>query len=249
MSLQGSRVLVTGGGRGIGRAIALRLAESGASVVVAGRTASEIEATARAAGGTALVLDVTDRKALARIRESVGAVSVLVNNAGIATSAPYERTSDAMWDELFAVNVTAAFLLCRALLPDMVKAGHGRVVNIASNAGLTGYAYTTAYCASKHALVGLTRALAVEVARSGVTVNAVCPGFVRTRMTDETVARIVKKTGRSEDDAKKSLEAMSPQGRLVEPEEVAGVVAYLCDDAAGSIHGQTIVVDGGQVMK
>jgi len=249
MSLTGRRVLVTGGGRGIGRAIALRLAESGASVLVAGRTVAEIEETARATGGAALVLDVTDRAALSGLRERTGAVDVLVNNAGIAGSAAYDRTGDAMWDEMLAVNVTAAFLLCRAFLPEMAKAGWGRVINIASNAGLTGYSYTAAYCASKHALVGLTRALATEVAKSGVTVNAVCPGFVKTRMTEEAVARIVKKTGRSEADATKSLEGMSPQGRLVEPEEVAHVVASLCEEAARAIHGQALVVDGGQVMK
>lgn len=249
MSLQGKRALVTGGGRGIGRAIALRLAQAGAHVVVVGRTLPELEETARETGGTALSLDVTDRAALAALRDRVGAIDVLVNNAGVASSAPYDRTSDAMWDEMFAVNVTAAFVLCRVLVPGMVTAGWGRVVNIASNAGLTGYAYTTAYCASKHAMVGLTRALATEVAKLGVTVNVVCPGFVRTRMTDDAVARIVKKTGRSEAEAMKSLEGMSPQGRLVEPEEVAHAVAALCDDAARAIHGQTIVVDGGQVMK
>jgi len=249
MSLTGRRVLVTGGGRGIGRAIAGRLAEHGAAVVVAGRTVAEIEETARAVGGTALVLDVTDRAAIAGLRAHTGAFDVLVNNAGIAGSAPYDRTGDAMWDDMFAVNVTSAFLLCRAFLPDMVKAGWGRVVNIASNAGLSGYAYTAAYCASKHAMVGLTRALATEVARSGVTVNAVCPGWVRTRMTDEAVARIAKKTGRSEDAAMKSLEGMSPQGRLVEPDEVAHAVSSLCEEGARGIHGQTIVVDGGQVMK
>lgn len=249
MSLAGTRALVTGGGRGIGRAVALRLAGAGAHVVVAGRTAAEVEETARAAGGTAVVLDVADRSAIAGLHERIGAVSVLVNNAGIAESAPYDRTPDAMWDAALAVNVTSAFLLCRAFVPDMVKARWGRVINMASTAGLTGFAYTAAYCASKHALVGLTRALALEVAKSGVTVNAVCPGWVRTRMTDEAVARIVKKTGRTEDDAKQSLERMSPQGRLVEPDEVAHAVAMLCEEAAGAIHGQTIVVDGGQVMK
>lgn len=249
MSLAGRRALITGGGRGIGRAVALALAEAGAHVVVLGRSAAEVEETARAAGGTAVTADLTDRAQIAGLRERTGDVDVLVNNAGVAQSAPLERTTDAMWDDMFAVNVTAAFLLCRAFVPAMAKAGWGRVVNVASNAGLTGYAYTAAYCASKHALVGLTRALAADLARSGVTVNAVCPGFVRTRMTEETVARIVKKTGRSAEEATRSLESMSPQGRLVEAAEVASAVAMLCAEAARSIHGQTIVIDGGQVMK
>jgi 3-hydroxybutyrate dehydrogenase len=249
MSLAGKRALITGGGRGIGRAVALHLAEAGARVTVLGRSAAEIEETARATGGTALVGDVTDRAFIAGLRERVGPVDVLVNNAGVAHSAPLERTTDAMWDETLAVNVTSAFLLCRAFVPDMVKAGWGRVVNVASNAGLTGYAYTVAYCASKHALVGLTRALAIDVAKSGVTVNAVCPGWVRTRMVDDAVARIVDKTGRSAEDATRALERMSPQGRIVEPEEVAAAVAMLCADSARSIHGQTIGIDGGQVMK
>jgi NAD(P)-dependent dehydrogenase (short-subunit alcohol dehydrogenase family) len=242
-------VVVTGAGTGIGRAIALRLAAGGAHVLVAGRTRAEIEETAAAAGGEAVPLDVGDRAAIAGLRERIGAIDVLVNNAGIAGSAPFDRTPDALWDDMLAINVTSAFLLCRALVPDMVKAGWGRVVNVASNAGLSGYSYTVAYCASKHAMVGLTRALAAEIAKSGVTVNAVCPGWVDTRMTDDAVARIAKKTGRSAEDARRSLESMSPQGRLVTPEEVAHAVASLCDDGARGIHGQVIVVDGGQVIK
>lgn len=249
MSLSGKRALVTGGGRGIGRAIALRLASEGAHVVAVGRTADEVHDTAQATGGTGLVLDIADRSALEGIRERAGAIAILVNNAGVAESATLSRTTDEMWDRAFAVNVTAAFLLCRAFVPEMVEAGFGRVINVASTAGITGFGYTAAYCASKHALVGLTRALAMDVAKSGVTVNAVCPGWVRTRMTDESISRIVAKTGRTEGEARQSLERMSPQGRLVEPDEVAHAVATLCADGARSIHGQTIVVDGGQVMK
>jgi NAD(P)-dependent dehydrogenase (short-subunit alcohol dehydrogenase family) len=252
MFLTGRHALVTGGGRGIGRAIAGRLAQEGARVVVAGRTRHEVEAAASELSGAFVVMDVADRASvaagLAEVAEKVGPVEILVNNAGAAESAPLERTSDELWDRMMAVNATAAFTLCRALLPPMAARGWGRVINVASNAGLTGYAYTAAYCAAKHAVVGLTRALAMEVARSKVTVNAVCPGFVNTRLSDEAVERIVEKTGKSAAEARRALEAMSPQRRLVEPDEVAHVVAMLCSDAARSVHGQAIAVDGGQVM-
>ena len=244
--------LVTGGGRGIGRAIAERLAAEGAKVLVAGRTQCELDAVAEATGGRALALDVADRAAVAalaaRLEAEGVAVDVLVNNAGIAESAPLERTTDALWDRMLAVNVGGAFALTRALLPAMTARRWGRVINVASNAGLTGYAYSAAYCASKHALVGMTRAVALEVARSGVTVNCVCPGFVATRIADEAAARIAEKTGRSEADARSALAGMSPQKRLIEPEEVAHVVASLCDERARGIHGQAIALDGGQVM-
>jgi NAD(P)-dependent dehydrogenase (short-subunit alcohol dehydrogenase family) len=249
MSLTGRTALVTGGGRGIGRAIAARLARDGARVIVAGRTRGEIDAAAAELGGIALVMDVADRASIVAALASIeGPVDVLVNNAGAAESAPLERTSDELWDRMMAVNATSTFTLCRALLPPMVARGYGRVVNVASNAGLTGYAYSAAYCASKHAVVGLTRALALEVARTPVTVNAVCPGWVSTRLVDESVARIVEKTGRTADEARRSLAAMSPQKRLVEPDEVAHVVAMLCGDAGRSVHGQAIPIDGGQVM-
>jgi NAD(P)-dependent dehydrogenase (short-subunit alcohol dehydrogenase family) len=175
-------------------------------------------------------------------------VDVLVNNAGGAESAPLERTTDDLWDRLMALNAGGAFSLCRALIPPMIAKGWGRVVNVASNAGLTGYAYSAAYCAAKHAVVGMTRAIAVEVARAPVTVNAVCPGWVNTRLVEESIDRITKKTGRSAEEARRSLEAMSPQKRMVEPDEVAHVVAMLCAEGARSIHGQAIAIDGGQVM-
>jgi NAD(P)-dependent dehydrogenase (short-subunit alcohol dehydrogenase family) len=252
MSLAGRTALVTGGGSGIGRAIAERLARDGARVIVAGRTRASLEEVARALAGDAVFMDVADRasitRALGELEARRARVDVLVNNAGAAGSAPLGRTSDELWDRMFAVNVTGAFTLCRALLPKMIASGWGRVVNVASNAGLTGYAYTSAYGASKHALVGLTRALAMEVARTGVTVNAVCPGFVNTSLVGEAVARIVEKTGRSAAEARASLEAMSPQRRLVESPEVAEVVAMLCSEASRSVHGQAIPIDGGQVM-
>jgi 3-hydroxybutyrate dehydrogenase len=252
MSLAGRTALITGGGRGIGRAVAERLARDGAKVVIAGRTRAEIDGVAAELGGLAISMDVADRASIAAGLEALHAagvrVDVLVNNAGAAESAPLERTSDELWDRMLAVNAGGAFGLCRALLPPMIAAGWGRVVNVASNAGLTGYAYSAAYCAAKHALVGLTRALAMEVARTPVTVNAVCPGWVSTQLVDEAVQRIVAKTGRSADDARRSLAVMSPQKRMVEPEEVAHVVAMLCSEGAKSVHGQAIAIDGGQVM-
>ncbi|MCC6556589.1 MAG: SDR family oxidoreductase [Polyangiaceae bacterium] len=252
MSLAGKTALVTGGGRGIGRAVAERLAREGARVAVAGRTEAEIEEVAALIGGVPVRLDVGDRAAvaagLAEIAARVCQVDVLVNNAGVAGSAPFERTPDELWDRMLAVNVTGAFALCRALIPPMIARGFGRVVNVASNAGLTGYAYSSAYCASKHAMVGMTRAIALEIARSEVTINCVCPGWVSTRMADEAVRRIAAKTGRGEGDARRALEGMSPQRRMIEPEEVAMVVATLCAPEARSIHGQAIPIDGGQVM-
>jgi 3-hydroxybutyrate dehydrogenase len=240
MSLTGRTALITGGGRGSAR------------VVVAGRTRAEIDAVGSSLGGLAIPLDVADRASLAAGLDALHAqavhVDVLVNNAGAAESAPLERTSDELWDRMLAVNAGSAFTLCRALLPPMIARGWGRVVNVASNAGLTGYAYSAAYCAAKHAVVGLTRAIAMEVARTPVTVNAVCPGWVSTRLVDEAVDRIVATTGRSAAEARRSLTAMSPQRRMVEPDEVAHVVAMLCSEGAKSIHGQAIAVDGGQVM-
>ncbi len=252
MDLTGRLALVTGGGRGIGAAVARRLAAAGARIVVTGRTAGEIEGVAAELGGVALRADLSERADTDRMLRELsllGAASILVNNAGIAESASLDKTDDAMWDRIVEVNATAPYRLTRALVPAMVQARWGRVINIASNAGVSGYAYTSAYCASKHAVVGWTRGLAIDLARTGVTINAVCPGWVATRMVDDAVARIVEKTGRGPDAAREALAAMSPQRRLIEPAEVAHAVAMLCDDDARGIHGQTIVIDGGQVLK
>ena len=181
-----------------------------------------------------------------RVEATLGPVDVLVNNAGLAESVPFERTTDAVWERAMALNVTAPFRLCRRLVPAMAARGWGRVVNVASNAGLRGYAYTAAYCASKHALVGLTRAVAVEYARSGVTVNAVCPGFVDTDMAARSVERIASSTKRTHDQARAALEALSPQKRLMTVDEVAHAVWSLIPHEARGIHGQAIALDGGQ---
>jgi len=253
MFLSGKTALITGGGRGIGRAIAERLAREGAHVVVTGRTQAEIDEAAKVMGGDAVRIDASDRAGLRAGIEAIKAlgrpIDVLVNNAGFAESAPFDRTEDELWDRLMEVNATSAFILCKAFVPGMIERGFGRVVNVASNAGLSGYGYSLAYCASKHALVGLTRALAHEIARTPVTVNAVCPGWTKTRMGDEAAERISKKTGRSADAARKALESMSPQQRFAEPEEIAHVVAMLCAPEARSVHGQAIPIDGGQIMK
>ena len=249
MQLQGKRALVTGGGRGIGAACARALAKAGAHVVVCGRSAKDLAAIAGELGGTAIEADLSDRKSTDFMLSTVGRVDVLVNNAGIAESAPLEKTTDELWDRIIELDATAPFRITRALVPAMVQQGWGRVVNIASNAGVSGYGYTAAYCAAKHAMVGFTRALAIDLARTGVTINALCPGWVETAMAHDAVARIAAKTKRSEAEAKQTLEAMSPQRRMIQPAEVAHTMLMLCSDDARGIHGQTIVIDGGAILK
>jgi NAD(P)-dependent dehydrogenase (short-subunit alcohol dehydrogenase family) len=242
--------LVTGGGRGIGEAVAQRLAREGLRVAVLGRQLDDLQRVADACGGFAVACDLTDAAAtdaaLAAVERALGPVDVLVNNAGLAESLPFHKTTDAVWERTMALNVTAPMRLCRALVPAMAGRGWGRVVNVASNAGLRGYAYTAAYCASKHALVGLTRALAVEFASKGVSINAVCPGFVDTEMSARSVAKIAATTKRSAEEARAALEALSPQRRLMTVEEVAHAVWSLVPHEARGIHGQCIALDGGQ---
>lgn len=248
-NLAGKRALVTGGGRGIGAAIAKALAGAGAHVIVCGRSLRDLEAIASEIGGEARSLDLLDRQATDAALAAIGHVDVLVNNAGVAESASLERTTDEMWDRILELDATAPFRVIRALVPSMVNQGWGRVVNIASNAGVSGYGYTSAYCAAKHAMVGMTRALAIDLARTGVTINAVCPGWVETQMLEDTVRRIADKTGRTTEQARAQLAAMSPQRRMIDPVEVAHATLMLCAPEARGIHGQTIVIDGGAVLK
>jgi len=248
-NLAGKRALVTGGGRGIGAACARELAAAGARVVVCGRKLADLDAVAKEVGGEAFVVDLLDRAATDAALARLGAVDILVNNAGAAESAALDKTTDDMWDRILELDATSPFRVVRAVVPGMIKAGWGRVINIASNAGVSGYGYTAAYCAAKHAMVGFTRALAIDLARTGVTINALCPGWVETAMSDEAVARIAQKTGRSLDDARATLSSMSPQRRMIQPAEVAHAMMMLLPDTARGIHGQTIVIDGGAILK
>jgi NAD(P)-dependent dehydrogenase (short-subunit alcohol dehydrogenase family) len=238
-------VAVTGGGKGIGKAVVERFAAAGDRVIAVGRDREALEATEAAETD---VCDVTDEEQVTALFERLGPVDVLVNNAGMATSATLERTTLDDWRAVIDVNATGAFLCTRAVLGSMIGRGNGRIVTVASIAARVGARYTAAYTASKHAAVGLMRAVAAEVAGTGVTANAVCPAYVRTEMTRNSIARIVEATDRSEEEAEAALVASSPLGRLLEPSEVAFAVAFLAAPEAGAINGQSLVLDGGGIQ-
>jgi NAD(P)-dependent dehydrogenase (short-subunit alcohol dehydrogenase family) len=253
LPLSQRHAVVTGAGRGIGLAIAAALAGAGARVTLMGRDRARLDAAAAPLDGAAAVaVDVTDeaavKAAFAAARERFGPIDILVNNAGQAESAPFAKTDLALFERMIAVNLTGTFLCTREALPDMIAKGAGRIVNVASTAGQIGYAYVSAYCAAKHGVVGLTRSLALETAKRGVTVNAVCPGYTETDIVRDAVANIMQKTGKSETEARDALTARNPQGRMVQPAEVADAVLWLASPAAAAITGQAISVSGGEVM-
>ncbi len=245
MELPDRRALVTGGGRGIGAAIAAALTAHGARVTVLGRTEATLARAVRDGIAAAyLVADVTDPDALA----GIGPLDILVNNAGAAETAPFARATRRHWDAMLAINLTSAFDACRAVAPGMAQRGFGRIVNVASTAGLRGYSYVAAYCAAKHGLIGLTRALALELATTGVTVNAVCPGYTETDLLTGAAERVAAATGRAPQSVLDQFAKANPQGRLITPEQVADAVLFLCRPAASAITGQSIPVAGGEVM-
>jgi len=237
-------VVVTGGAKGIGRAAVERFAAAGERVIALGRDRAALEALER----EFRVCDVTHEAAVEAAFAEIGDVDVLVNNAGMGESAPLGSTSLESWQRHMDVNATGPFLCMRAVVPGMRSRGSGAVVTVASTAGRAGVPYTTAYTASKHAVVGLTRAVAAEVAGTGVRVNAVCPTFVRTDMTGRSIANIVARTGRTPEQAEAALAAAAPLGRLLEPDEVADAIVFLASPAAAAVNGQAIVIDGGGIQ-
>jgi 3-hydroxybutyrate dehydrogenase len=255
--LAGKHAVVTGGGSGIGAATAEALVRAGARVTLMGRDAARLAAqcdalNALSLSGTAgdiacIAVDVTQEVAVAAAFEQAGSVDILINNAGQAQAAPFAQTDIALWQRMLDVNLTGVFLCTRAVLPGMLERGYGRIVNVASTAGQTGYAYVAAYCAAKHGVIGLTRALALEVATKGVTVNAVCPGYTETELLRASLDQITSKTSRSEEEARRILLRNNPQQRFVTPEEVANAALWLCMPGSAAITGQSISVSGGEV--
>lgn len=259
MRLQNRIALITGGGRGIGRAIALAFAQEGAQVAVAARTDTQVQqvvaeiANQFEVKATAIVCDVSDKESVGSMFEKVVEVfgrgpDILVNNAGIAESAPLARTDDELWRRHLAINLDGTFFCMRAAVPQMIERGWGRIVNIASIAGKTGAPYIAAYSASKHGVLGLTRSVSQEVASKGITVNAICPGYVDTEMTTRGIQNITQKTSLTKDQVLDSIKKMSPQNRLVTAEEVAALALLLASEDGRGINGQAINIDGGGVL-
>ena len=247
---EGKHVLVTGGGSGIGAAIAKIFVDKQASVTIVGRNEEKLAAKAKALGVGYQVCDITNRRQMASAFAAAvvenGWINIMVNNAGAAEALPFGKMDDSHWDRMLSVNLTGVFNCTKLVIDDMLKNRSGCVVNVASTAALSGYAYVAAYCAAKHGVLGLTRALALEYATKGITINAVCPGFTDTDIVDQTIENIMAATGRSRDEALAELVKTNPQGRLIQPEEVADTVIWLCRQK--SMTGQAIAVAGGEVM-
>jgi NAD(P)-dependent dehydrogenase (short-subunit alcohol dehydrogenase family) len=252
---EGRHAFVTGASRGIGASIAAALAGEGARVSLIGRDASRLAQVAAELGGeehaVPIVADVTNaasvKEAFTTARRRFGPVHILVNNAGQAAAAKFTDTDEALWNRILGVNLTGTYLCTRQAVPDMLQAGFGRIVNIASIAGLRGAAYISAYATSKHAVIGFTRSLALEYATKSITVNAVCPGYTDTEIVTRAVDNIMKKTGRTASEAMATLTATNPQGRLIAPAEVSNAVLWLCRPGTESVTGQSIVIAGGEV--
>jgi NAD(P)-dependent dehydrogenase (short-subunit alcohol dehydrogenase family) len=253
--LKGQHALVTGGARGIGAEITRFLLHAGANVTVLGRDPNFLEAMIKKHPKQcfAQVADITNecsvKEAFTAAKDHFGPIKILVNNAGQAGSAPFLKTDVSLMQSMLNVNLIGTMLCTQAALPDMLEESWGRIINIASTAGITGYAYVSAYCASKHAVVGLTRALALEVAKKRVTVNAICPGFTESDILRDGIANVMQKTGRSEEQTRADFAAHNPQGRIIQPSEIANTVLWLCSKESGSIHGQTIPICGGEILR
>lgn len=256
VNLAGQHALITGAGRGIGATIAGQLAEQGVKLTLLARTREQLERRAEELRGlTEVHCEIADVSSLTSVNAAVasaiehfGPVTILVNNAGQALGAPLSKMDPDAWQRMIDINLNGSYHCIRAVLPEMHEAGWGRIINVASTAGLKGYAYTAAYCASKHGVIGLTRALALELVQKNITVNAVCPGFTETDLVAESIVKIQSTTGRNEKQARQEITKFNPQGRLVQPIEVASAVLWLCQPASGSITGQAISVSGGEVM-